>query len=208
VYIFNTDILVKRLIENARKPDTQHDFGKNVIPAMLHTDRVFAHAFCNGTADGSAYWRDVGTIEAYYEANMDLLSDGVGLSLFDPGWPIYTSEKLSAPAQVTGYKEIDGVPYGVAINSILARGCRIQRSRVVHSVLSPNVIIGQYSAIEDSIVLDNVRIGRQCSIRKAIIDKGVVIPDNTRIGYDRTADSLKATVTDSGIVVIPKNTAF
>lgn len=208
IYIFNTDILVKRLIENARKPDTQHDFGKNVIPAMLKTDRVFAYPFIDNVTHQTGYWRDVGTIDAYYEANMDLLSDSVSPTLFDPLWPIYTSEKLAAPVQIAGFELHNGETYGIALNSILARGCRIQGARVEHSILSPNVFIDTYSQVVDSIVLDNVKIGKQCKIKRAIIDKGVVIPDNTFIGYDRNADARKATVTDSGIVVIPKNTVF
>lgn len=208
IYIFNTDILVKRLIENARKPDTQHDFGKNVIPAMLKTDRVFAYPFIDASTHSVGYWRDVGTIDAYFEANMDLLSDEVAESLFDPSWPIYTSEKLAAPAQIAGFEKHGDELYGVAFNSILARGCKIYRARVEHSIVSPHVFVDEYSHIVDSIILDNVRIGKRCKVRRAVIDKGVVIPDNTCIGYDRIADSKKATVTDSGIVVIPKNTVF
>ncbi|MCX8044492.1 MAG: glucose-1-phosphate adenylyltransferase [Desulfobacterota bacterium] len=208
IYIFNTDVLVKRLIENARKPDTQHDFGKNVIPAMLKKDRVFAYPFIDGITKQKGYWRDVGTIDAYYEANIDLLSDDISASLFDPSWPIYTSEKLAAPTHISGFEEYNGTMYGVALNCILARGCKIHRARIEHSVVSPNVVVGEYSCITDSIILDNVTIGKHCTIRRAIIDKGVSIPDNTSIGYDRISDSKKATVTDSGIVVIPKNTAF
>lgn len=208
VYIFNTDILVKRLIENARKPDTQHDFGKNVIPAMLKTDRVFSFPYIDKQTNAAGYWRDVGTIEAYYEANINLLDDTAGPSLFDPAWPIYTSEKLSSPAQITGYEERDGTTYGVALNCILARGCRINKARVEHSVLSPNIAVDRYSIIKDSIILDNVIIGKDCRIQRAIIDKGVIVPDGTDIGYNLKKDSRKATVSESGLVVIPKNTVF
>ncbi|MCP4624609.1 MAG: NTP transferase domain-containing protein, partial [bacterium] len=105
VYIFNTDILVKRLIENAKKPDTQHDFGKNVIPSMMKTDRVFSYPFANKKTKQPGYWRDVGTIDAYYDANMDLLSDSHASSLFGSDWPIYSSEKQAAPARIIGFEE-------------------------------------------------------------------------------------------------------
>ena len=208
IYIFNTEVLVKRLIENARKPDTQHDFGKNVIPSMLKTDRVFAYPFIDKETKATGYWRDVGTIEAYYEANIDLLSDNPGPTLFDPSWPVFTSEKQAAPLKITGHEEKDGLLYGAALNSIIARGCIINKAHIENSVLSPNIFVDQYSVIKDSIVLDNVRIGKNCKIKRAIIDKGVKIPDGSEIGYNLKKDSYKGTVTESGIVVIAKNTAF
>lgn len=208
IYIFNTDVLVKRLIENARKPDSQHDFGKNVIPSMLKTDRVMAHFFTGMKAGSGGYWRDVGTIEAYYEANMDLLDEHPASNLFDYSWPIFTSEKLSAPAKVCGCEQKNGVQYGVVLDSILSRGCLVSRGRVEHSILSPNIRVGEYSTIKDSILLDNVEIGRNCKIRRAIIDKGVKLSDGTEIGYNSKKDLQKGTISDSGIIVIPKNTVF
>ena len=104
IYLFNTDILVKRLIENAKKADTNHDFGKNVIPAMLKTDKIFSYSFNGSTKKRSSYWRDVGTIEAYYEANMDLLKNKQSDSLFDSRWPNYTAEEQAPPARITGSK--------------------------------------------------------------------------------------------------------
>ncbi len=208
IYIFNTDVLVKRLIENARKPDTQHDFGKNVIPSMLKTDRIFAYSFTDAQSHQSGYWRDVGTIEAYYEANMDLLEEKPQSNLFDNKWPIFTSEKQAAPAKVCGFEQKDGQLYGVLLNSIISRGCLINRAHIKHSILSPNIRVGQYSVIQDSILLDNVTIGENCKIRCAIIDKGVKISDGTEIGYNPKKDAQKGTISDSGIVVIPKNTAF
>lgn len=208
IYIFNTDVLVKRLIENARKSDSQHDFGKNVIPSMLKTDRVMAYSFTGRTADKAVYWRDVGTVEAYYKANMDLLEEQPTSNLFDSSWPIFTSEKLASPAKVCGFEEKDGKTYGIVLNSIISRGCLITRGRVDHSILSPNIRVGEYSSIEDSILLDNVEIGKNCKIRRAIIDKGVRLGDGTEIGYNQKKDMQKGTISDSGIVVIPKNTVF
>ena len=208
IYIFNTDVLVKRLIDNARKPDSHHDFGKNVIPAMLKTDRVFAYPFCDRLTRQSGYWRDVGTIEAYYEANMDLLKERSESNLFDNSWPIFSSEKQSAQAKVCGFEQKDGQLYGVLLDSIISRGCLINRAHVEHSILSPNIQVGQYSEIHDSILLDNVTIGKNCKIRRAIIDKGVKISDGTEIGFNAKKDAQKGTISDTGIVVISKNTVF
>jgi glucose-1-phosphate adenylyltransferase len=208
IYIFNTDILVKRLIENAKKADTQHDFGKNIIPAMLKTDRVFAFPFIDKKTKMPAYWRDVGTIEAYYEANIDLLSEKPGSNLFDKDWPFFTVEEQAAPAKISGFEERNNILYGLAINSIVSRGCIIHKANIEHSVLSPNVSVDQYSTIKNSILLDNIRVGKECRIQNAIIDKGIIVPDGTEIGYNLKRDSKKFTVTDSGIVVIPKNTVF
>jgi glucose-1-phosphate adenylyltransferase len=208
VYIFNTDVLVKRLIENARKPDTQHDFGKNVIPSMLKTDRVFAWSFTDEKTGRSGYWRDVGTIEAYYDANMDLLDEKPQSNLFDSSWPIFTSEKQAAQAKVCGFEQKDGQLYGVLLDSIISRGCLINRAHIEHSILSPNIRVGQYSEIYDSILLDNVTIGKNCKIRRAIIDKGVKLSDGTEIGFNLKKDAQKGTVSDTGIVVIPKNTVY
>ena len=208
IYIFNTDVLVKRLIENARKPDSQHDFGKNVIPSMLKTDRVFAFSFNDKQTSQSGYWRDVGTIEAYYDANMDLLEENPQSNLFDNSWPIFTSEKQSAQAKVCGFEQKDGQLYGVLLDSIISRGCLINRAHIEHSILSPNIRVGQYSVIQDSILLDNVTIGKNCKISRAIIDKGVIVSDGTEIGFNPKKDAQKGTISDTGIVVIPKNTVF
>lgn len=208
IYIFNTDVLVKRLIENARKSDSQHDFGKNVIPAMLKTDKVLTYSFTDAKTGKSGYWRDVGTIEAYYAANMDLLDERPQSSLFDNDWPIFTSEKQAAPAKIFGFEKIGDELYGIVQNSIISRGCLINRARVEHSVLSPNISVGERSSIEDSILLDNVHIGKNCKIRRAVIDKGVTLPDGVEIGYNQKRDMQKGTISDSGIVVIPKNTVF
>jgi glucose-1-phosphate adenylyltransferase len=208
IYLFNTDILVKRLIENAKKSDTNHDFGKNVIPAMLKTDNIFSHSFNGSTKNRLSYWRDVGTLDAYYEANMDLLKGKQSYSLFDSKWPNYTAEEQAPPARITGSKSRDNRQYGTIINSIISRGCDLNNSSVKDSILSPHVIAGEYSTIESSILLDNIKIGKECSIKNAIIDKGAVIPDGTLIGYDSKKDARLYTISDSGIVVIPKNTAF
>ncbi|MFC1590982.1 glucose-1-phosphate adenylyltransferase [Thermodesulfobacteriota bacterium] len=206
IYIFNTDVLVKRLIENAKKPDTQHDFGKNVIPAMLKTDRVCAYSNTEKGSRKSGYWRDVGTIEAYYEAHMDLIAENSNASLFNTSWPIYTYEKQASPAKITGHEEHNNILYGIATNSLISKGCSIFKARIENSVLSPFVTVGKYTDIKGSIILDNVTVGKECKIKNAIIDKSIIIPDGSEIGYNLSRDKRKYTVTDSGIVVIPRNT--
>jgi glucose-1-phosphate adenylyltransferase len=175
---------------------------------MLKTDRVFAWSFTDEKTGRSGYWRDVGTIEAYYDANMDLLDEKPQSNLFDNSWPIFTSEKQAAQAKVCGFEQKDGQLYGVLLNSIISRGCLINRAHIEHSILSPNIRVGQYSEIYDSILLDNVTIGKNCKIRRAIIDKGVKLSDGTEIGFNLKKDAQKGTVSDTGIVVIPKNTVY
>jgi glucose-1-phosphate adenylyltransferase len=139
---------------------------------------------------------------------MDLLKGKQSYSLFDSTWPNYTAEEQAPPARITGSKSRDNRQYGTIINSIISRGCDLNNSSVKDSILSPHVIAGEYSTIESSILLDNIKIGKECSIKNAIIDKGAVIPDGTLIGYDSKKDARLYTISDSGIVVIPKNTAF
>lgn len=208
VYIFNTDVLVRRLIENARQPATQHDFGKDIIPSMLKEDRVFAYSPIDADTGQMAYWKDVGTIEAYYEANFDLLNDGSGIDLHDKRWPIYTFEKQAPPALVTGFEECNGKLFGMAANVMLSKGCHIRGAHVSRSILSPNVSVDLHSTVQDSIILDNVTIGRNCKVRKAIIDKEVVIPDGTEIGCHSGRDAKRFTVSDSGIVVISRGSVL
>ena len=200
--------LVKRLIENARKADTEHDFGKNIIPSMLKHDRVFAYPHVDADTGKSAYWKDVGTIEAYYEANFDLITETPGIDLYDKAWPIYTFEKQAPPARITGFEEREGTFYGMVSNSMLSKGCRIHGAHIENSILSPNVTVGQYSIVKDSVVLDNVRIGRDCIIQNAIIDKEVVIPDGTEIGCNSKRDARTFTVSESGVVVIARGSTL
>jgi glucose-1-phosphate adenylyltransferase len=200
VYVFPTEMLVRRLIEDARS-DSTHDFGKDIIPAMINKDRVFAFDFRKGDRGGMGYWRDVGTIEAYFEANMDLVSVTPQLNLYDPQWPIFTYQSSDPPAKTV--LEEEG-RMGTAINSILSNGCIISGGSVKRSVLSPRVAVHSYAEVEDSILLEGVDIGRHAKIRKTIIDKDVQIPQKMQIGYDLDEDAKRFTVTESGIVVVPK----
>ena len=200
VYVFPTEILVRRLIEDARS-DSAHDFGKDIIPAMIKKDRVFAFDFRKGDRGGTGYWRDVGTVEAYFEANMDLISVTPQLNLYDPQWPIFTYQSPYPPAKTV--LEEEG-RMGTAVNSIISNGCIISGGSVKRSVLSPQVAVHSYAEVEDSIVLEGVDIGRHARIRRTIIDKDVQIPPKMEIGYDLDEDAKRFTVTSSGIVVVPK----
>ena len=200
IYVFNTEILVRRLIEDARS-DSTHDFGKDVIPAMIGKDQVFAFDFRQGDQGGTGYWRDVGTIDAYFEANMDLVSVIPQLNLYDPEWPIFNYQSPYPPAKTV--LEEEG-RMGTAINSILSNGCIISGGSVKRSVLSPRVMVHSYAEIEDCILLEGVDVGRHAKIRRTIIDKEVQIPPGMEIGYHLDEDAKRFTVTSSGIVVVPK----
>jgi glucose-1-phosphate adenylyltransferase len=205
IYLFNTKTLLEYLKSDALQK-TAHDFGKNIIPQMMQTSRVYAYNFKDENNKEAKYWRDVGTIEAYWEANMDLVSVDPLLNLYDRAWPIRTYQAQNPPAKFVFAQEKKGGRLGIALDSIVAHGCILSGGRVQNSVLSPNVRVNSFSEIRDSILMENVDIGRHCRIRKAIIDKDVVIPPGTEIGYDLEEDKKHYHVTPSGIVVIAKGT--
>ena len=200
VYLFNTEVLVRRLIEDTRS-ESSHDFGKDIIPMMIGKDRIFAFDFRQGDWGGTGYWRDVGTIDAYYEANMDLISITPQLNLYDPQWPILTYQPPSPPAKTVW---IEGGRVGTALNSIISNGCIISGGNVKRSILSPKVTIHSFAEIEDSILLEGVDVGRNARIKRTIIDKEVQIPPGMEIGYHLDEDAKRFTVTASGIVAVPK----
>jgi len=200
IYVFTTETLVRRLIEDARS-GSSHDFGKDIIPSMIGEDRVFAFDFRQGDRGGTGYWRDVGTIEAYYEANMDLISVTPQLNLYDFTWPILTYQLPHPPAKTVWLEE---GRVGTALNSIISHGCIISGGNVRRSILSPNVRVHSYAEVEDSILLEGVDVGRHSKIKRTIIDKDVQIPEGTKIGYNLDEDAKRFTLTDSGIVVVPK----
>ena len=204
IYIFNMEVMVKRLIEDARS-DSSHDFGKEIIPAMIEKDRVFAFDFREGDQGGMGYWRDVGTIDAYFEANMDLVSVIPQLNLYDSQWPILTYQSPYPPAKTVLAEE---GRVGTALNSIISNGCIISGGSVKRSILSPRVMVHSYAEVENSILLEGVDVGRYAKIRNAIIDKEVHIPQGMEIGYNLDEDAKQFTVTASGIVVVPKGMRF
>jgi glucose-1-phosphate adenylyltransferase len=200
VYVFQTEVLVRRLIEDVRS-ESSHDFGKDIIPKMIQKDRVFAFDFRDGDQGGTGYWRDVGTIDAYFDANMDLVSVTPQLNLYDPQWPVFTYHAPVPPAKTVLDEE---TRRGIALNSILSNGCIISGGSVKRSVLSPRVRVNSYADVEDSILLEGVEVGRHARIRRTIVDKGVQIPAGMEIGFNLEEDAKRFTVNSSGIVVVPR----
>lgn len=202
IYVFNTDVLLKALVEDATDPESAHDFGKNVLPRCVDRHRVVAYDFRDLNGKTARYWRDVGTIDAYYEANMDLVSVTPEFNLYDQRWPIRTRLVQQPPAKFVFAQE--GRRMGVALDSIVSGGCIVSGGRVVRSILSPGVRVNSYCEIESSILMTNCRIGRYSRIRRAIVDAGVEIPENSVIGHDLEEDRRRGfTITESGVVVVP-----
>jgi glucose-1-phosphate adenylyltransferase len=202
VYIFNRNILVDILNEDA-KMETSHDFGRDIMPYMYPKHRVFVYRFGIGKGKDADYWRDIGTIDAYWHANMDLASVSPIFNLYDRQWPIRTYEGQSPPAKTVFADEEKGRA-GKALDSIICSGVIISGGRVERSILSPGVRVNSYAEVSESILFHNVVVGMRAKVRKAIIDKGVRVPDGMKIGYDLDKDRKRFYVSDEGIVVIPK----
>lgn len=203
VYLFNTEEVITELRTDAGT-SSAHDFGKNILPAMKDSGRIFAYEFEDENRKEAKYWRDVGEIDAYWEANMDLVSVDPLFNIYDRAWPVRTNQGQYPPAKFVFAQEYKGGRLGIALDSIVSGGCIISGGRVQNSVLSPNVRINSFVDVRDSILLENVEIGRNCRIRKAIIDKDVYVPAGTTIGYDPEADRQRFSVSEGGVVVIPK----
>jgi len=202
IYVFNTEVMVRKLIEDA-KQDTAHDFGRNIIPAMINENRVFAYDFVDEKAEAQ-YWRDVGTVDAYFESNMDLISVSPLLNLYDPEWPIHTYQGHFPPAKTVFDEGFEGGRRGVVLESVISGGCVISGGEVRRSLLSPNVRIDSYALVEDSILLEGVWVKERANIKRTIIDKESEIPPGMQIGYDLKEDAKRFTITESGVVVVPK----
>ncbi len=200
IYLFNTEVLVKRVIEDAKKPSA-HDFGKDVIPSMVGRDKILAYPFEDENKKPTKYWRDIGTLDAYWEANMDLVEIDPIFNLYDRNWPIRTYLEQYPPAKTV---LADGQVRCTLLDSLLSPGCIITGASVIHSVISPDVRIEAGSEIMDSVIMEGVRIGRNVKIKRAIIDKGVIIPDGILIGHNLEKDNKNFAVTEKGIVVVPK----
>lgn len=203
IYLFNTQVLVKRVIEDTKR-DTTHDFGKNIIPSMINKDRVFAFIFRDKNNKAVKYWRDIGTIDAYWEANMDLVQVDPIFNLYDNNWPIRTYHEQLSPAKTVFTDLFPGGRCGTILDSLVSNGCIISGARVERSILSPNVRIDNYSEVFDSILMAGVRIGKNVKIRKAIIDKSVIVPDGKHIGYNLEADAKQFIISEKGVVVAHK----
>jgi glucose-1-phosphate adenylyltransferase len=199
IYVFNARLLEKLLALDAAREDSQHDFGKNIIPAALAELQVFAYAFQDVRTRAQAYWRDVGTLDAYYEANIELVYVDPELNIYDEEWPIWTYQLQRPPAK---FVLDDDTRRGSAINSLVAGGCIISGATVRESLLFSDVHVEERSLVQASIVLPGVSVGRNCLIRRAIIDEGCVLPDGTRIGVDLAADAKRFEVTERGVVLV------
>ncbi len=201
VYAFSTDALLEALAEDAENPASSHDFGHDVIPNLIEKVRVIAYDFRDLNDKSTAYWRDVGTLESYYDANMDLVAVTPEFNLYDERWPIRTRLEQRPPAKFVFAQE--GRRMGVAIDSVVSAGCIISGGRVIRSVLSPGVRVNSYCEIENSILMHNVEVGRYSRIRNAILDVGVSIPEGSMIGFDASEDRRKGYhVTEGGITVV------
>jgi glucose-1-phosphate adenylyltransferase len=203
-YVFDARVLTRELYDDAARPDSQHDFGRNILPDMIHRYPVYAYNFELNEIPGEppqtrGYWRDVGTIESYYETNMDLRAVSPALNLFNRQWPLRTANYPEPPAKFT-FDE-DG-RRGQAVDSIVCEGCIVSGGTVRNSVLGRRVFVHSFSLVEDSIILDNCEIGRNARIRRAILDKNVKVLPGAEIGYDPEHDRRHYHVTESGIVVV------
>lgn len=199
IYIFNTDLLFELLIRDADTPDSSHDFGKDIIPHAIKKYHVQAYPFTQAKSEIQAYWRDVGTVDAFWEANLELIGVTPELNLYDSNWPIWTSQEQLPPAK---FIFDDKDRRGMAVDSMVSGGCIISGARVRHSLLFSNVSVEDYSKIDSSVILPDVTVGKNCRIHHAIIDKGCNIPDGTVIGIDNEKDKERFYVSPTGVVLV------
>jgi len=205
VYVFNARFMFEQLCLDATKQDSAHDFGKNIIPSIIDSHKVVAYPFRDENMKHDAYWRDVGTLDAYYEANMDLISVDPLLNMYDGRWPIRTYMPAHPPAKFVFAEPSDTGRRGRALDSIICQGAILSGGSVERSVVGIDTRINSYAKVEDSILFDRVDIGRHAKVRRAIIDKGVHVPAGMEIGYDLEHDRARGfTVSENGIVVIAK----
>jgi glucose-1-phosphate adenylyltransferase len=200
IYIFKADVLVRALEEDATLADSQHDFGKNIIPSLIQGSFVCSYRFYDENKKAAKYWRDIGTLDAYFEASMDLCQVNPEFNLYDPEWPLRTYQPQAPPAKFVFAEE--GYRCGQALDSIISGGCIISGSRVSGSILCPNVRVHSFCDIDQAILMPGVRVGRHARIRRAIIDRDVLIPRGALIGYHPEEDRRRHAVTDGGVVVV------
>jgi glucose-1-phosphate adenylyltransferase len=207
IYVFSLPLLCELLQQDHDRVNSSHDFGKDILPKLIRTHGVYAYGFGGerGRVSRDGYWRDVGTIDAYYQSNMSLLRPNPPLDLYQPNWPIRTYEPQAPPARTIPGPS--GHP-GELVNSMLASGVVIAGGTVRHSILSAHVTIGELATVERSILFDGVNVGGGARLRNCIVDKGVCIPPGDRIGFDREEDALRFTVSEDGVVVVPKGFQF
>ncbi|MCX5850412.1 MAG: sugar phosphate nucleotidyltransferase, partial [Deltaproteobacteria bacterium] len=207
VYVFKHPVIEEELHEDAKKHGSTHDFGKDIIPQMLKKGlEIATYNFIDENKKEAKYWRDIGTIDAYYEANMDLIQVEPVFNMYDLDWPIRTYQEHFPPVKTVHSGEEIAGRVGLVLDSIVSGGCVVSGGRVQRSILSPDVRINSYSEVYDSILMEGVNVGRYAKIKRAIIDKDVDIPQGVVIGYDLEQDRKKFHVTESGIVVVAKGT--
>ena len=199
IYIFNTNLLIPVMIADSEDPSSSHDFGHDILPKMIAKYRVYAYNFVDENRQGPQYWRDVGTLDAYYEANMDLVSVSPIFNLYDKDWILRTWQQQYPAAK---FVFNDPTRRGEAIDSIVSGGCIVSGGHVERSVLGYDVRVNSYSDVKDSIIYNHVIVGRHCRIRNAIIDRHVNLPEHTEIGYDIEADKQRYHVSENGVVVV------
>ncbi|MBU4251580.1 MAG: glucose-1-phosphate adenylyltransferase [Candidatus Omnitrophica bacterium] len=206
IYVFNQSVLIQELLEDARNSKSSHDFGKDIIPQMLKKGmKVVAYNFRNKDKD-QEYWRDIGTIDAYYEANMELIQVNPTFNLYDQEWLIRTFQEQYPPVKTVHSGDKEEGRVGLVLDSIVSEGCVVSGGRVQRSILSPNVRINSFSEVYDSILMESVQVGRHAKIKRAIIDKDVSIPQGSIIGFNLEEDKKRFFVSESGIVVVAKGT--
>ena len=207
-YLFSTEALVREIVRDAAEDGSAHDFGKSIISEMYKDSRVFVYDFARNVIPGQnekerGYWRDVGNVDTYYQSNMDLVEVDPIFNLYNDKWPIYTQNPNYPPAKFV-FADHANNRVGHATDSLVSEGCIISGSHVSHSVLSPKVRVNSYTEVHESILFENVAVGRRCRIRRAIIDKNVEIPEGMTIGYDLDHDRKRFHVSPGGVVAIPK----
>jgi len=208
IYVFTARPMYELLCQDATRPDSDHDFGRNIIPGMIEKMRIRAYRFRDKNRKAVPYWRDVGTLDAYYQANMDLVEVDPVLNLYDHEWPIRTLQPQLPPPKFVFSDEgpHDHARRGEANDSMVCQGCIVSGGYVRRSILSPNVRVNSFALVENSILFEGVDVGRHCRIRRAIIDKDVKIPPHTTIGHDPEHDRRRGfQVTEQGVVVIAKD---
>ncbi len=210
IYVFKATFLLNELCREATNPFSSHDFGKDILPRIIESHHVQAYTFQDRNTGDEYYWRDVGTLEAYYEAHMDLISVDPKLNLYDSTWPVRGYHPpLPPPKFVFASYESDPPRVGHALDSVVCPGSIVSGGEVRRSILSPNVRVNSYSQVTDSILFDRVQIGRYAKVHRCIIDKGVQVPNGVSVGFDAQTDTARGlTVTDSGITVVPKGYRF